>query len=80
MLRWSDDGRTWSNERILNCGQAGQYKKRVYINRLGRFRQRLFEVSMTDPVPWRIADAYFEDATGMFKQTERLAAQLRKMA
>ncbi len=59
MLRWSDDrGSTWSNEYIRDCGFAGQYKVRVQWLRLGRSRYRVYELSVTDPIPWTIVDAY----------------------
>jgi hypothetical protein len=71
-LRWSDDGaRTWSNEYWADAGQAGEYKKRVYWNRLGRSRDRVYEISMTDPIPWRITDAYLR-ATGINYPQPRL--------
>lgn len=61
ILRWSDDGgQTWSNEYAKDAGQQGQYKARVYWNRLGQARDRVYEVSGSDPVPWRIVDAYLK--------------------
>jgi hypothetical protein len=51
MLRWSDDGgATWSNVRSASMGVIGERKKRVIFRRLGSFRQRMFEVSISDPV------------------------------
>ena len=59
MLRWSDDrGKTWSNQHVLNCGLAGQYKARAVQRRLGRSRYRVYEMSLTDPIPWTLVDAY----------------------
>ena len=59
MLRWSNDGgNTWSNQHIENCGFAGEYETRVVWRRLGRARKRVFEVSVSDPIPWSITDAY----------------------
>jgi hypothetical protein len=59
MLRWSNDaGKTWSNEYVLSVGKAGETLKRVVKRMLGRARKRVWEVSWTDPVPWRFADAY----------------------
>ena len=53
MLRWSDTStRTWSNEYILNLGQAGEYGNRAILNRLGRWwgtHGRVFELSWSDP-------------------------------
>lgn len=55
MLRWSNDGgHTWPNEYQLDCGQAGEYSARVIQRRLGQGRNRVFEISVTDPIPWRI--------------------------
>jgi len=81
MLRWSNDsGKTWSNERMMDCGQAGNFSTRVIARRLGMARKgRIFEVSTSDAIPWRITDAYL-DATPDYSPTERLTAQLRKQA
>lgn len=59
MLRYSDDGgRTWSNELTCGVGAMGAYSTRVYWTRLGQARQRVYEVSGSDPVPYRISDAF----------------------
>jgi hypothetical protein len=51
ILRWSDDGgHTWSNEHWTSAGKIGHTKKRVQWNRLGSSRNRVFEVTVTDPV------------------------------
>ena len=51
MLRWSDDGgRTWSHEHWRSLGQIGEYKQRARWWRMGRFRERTFELVITDPV------------------------------
>lgn len=54
MLRWSDDGgHTWSNEHWTSIGKIGQYGKRAFWRRLGmttKLRDRVYEISMTDPV------------------------------
>lgn len=63
MLRWSDNrGKTWSNEHTADCGFAGQYNTRVIFRRLGRSRYRVYEWSMTDPVPRILRDAYLRTA------------------
>lgn len=60
-LRWSDDGgHTWSNSYDRSFGAAGEYKTRVIWRRLGRARDRIFEISVSDAVPARITDAYCE--------------------
>ncbi len=51
MLEWSDDGgRTWSNEHWADMGEIGQYKRRVIWRRLGSFRERIFRMSISDPI------------------------------
>ena len=61
MLRWSDDGgHTWSNEHWSPVGKIGEYYKRVFWRRLGmtlKLRDRVYEVSMTDPVKVAIMGA-----------------------
>jgi len=83
MLRWSDTStKTWSDERVINCGQAGNYKVRVFQTRMGRADGtigRVFELSGSDPIPWRITDADVE-ASPDYPQTQRLATRLRQQA
>jgi hypothetical protein len=61
MLRWSDDGgHTWSNEHWADMGQIGQFSRRVFWRRLGmtlKLRDRVYEVSGTDPVKVAILGA-----------------------
>jgi hypothetical protein len=58
MLRWSDDGGfTWSNERDIPIGMSGQYKNRAIARQLGQSRDRVYEVSISDPVPRDIIGA-----------------------
>lgn len=60
MLRWSNDaGNTWSNTYPLDLA-TGNYRLRVIKRMLGRARKRIWEVSWSDPIPWRFADAYVE--------------------
>jgi len=61
MLRFSDDGgHTWSNEHLSKMGKIGEYYRRVFWRRLGmtlKLRDRVYEVSMTDPVKTAIMGA-----------------------
>ena len=61
MLRWSDDGgHTWSNEHWQTMGTRGAYGTRVFWRRLGmtgKLRDRVYEVSGTDPVKIAIMGA-----------------------
>lgn len=51
ILEWSDDGgRTWSNEYLRSMGAQGKYGTRVKWNRLGMARDRVYRVSLPDPV------------------------------
>lgn len=59
MLQWSDDGgKTWSEEQWVSAGRQGQYAWRAIWRRLGKSRDRVWRVAVSDPVPWRITDAY----------------------
>lgn len=51
MLDWSDDGgHTWSSQHWRSIGKIGRYKQRVRWNRLGTSRDRVYRVTITDPV------------------------------
>jgi hypothetical protein len=51
MLDWSDDGgHTWSNEHWTSAGAIGQFRTRAKWYRLGTFRDRVFRVTISDPV------------------------------
>lgn len=53
MLRWSDDGgHTWSHEHWQSAGLRGQYGRRAMWRKLGRSRDRVYEMVVTDPVKW----------------------------
>jgi hypothetical protein len=59
MLRASDDGgKTYGNERWTSAGRQGQYKVLAQWYRLGSARDRVFEFTVSDPIPWRIIDAF----------------------
>jgi len=58
MLRWSDDGgHTWGNYHIKSLGRIGETKHRPIWRRLGLSRDRVYELSGTDPVPITIMGA-----------------------
>ncbi len=64
ILRWSDDGgHTWSGERQASMGRSGSYATRVIYRRLGmtmKLRDRVYEISGTDPVKVAIMGAELE--------------------
>jgi hypothetical protein len=65
MLRWSNDGgSTWSKEYWVSIGQQGKYKNRAIWRRLGQARDRIFEVSVTDPVKAVIVSANLKASEG----------------
>lgn len=61
MLRWSDDGgHTWTGDRWVSMGKIGEYGRRAIWRRLGmttKIRDRVYEVSGTDPVKIAIMGA-----------------------
>lgn len=61
MLRISrNGGRTFGNEHTCRAGKVGQYGTRVLWRMLGIGRNWVFEISTSDPVPWRLTAAYFK--------------------
>jgi len=58
MLRWRDDGnKAWSNTKYIDLGKTGETDFFVSLRRLGMYRSRQYELSLTDDVPIAIADA-----------------------
>lgn len=51
MLQFSDDGgHSWSNERWVDLGAIGQRNARAIWRRLGQSRDRVYKITITDPV------------------------------
>lgn len=69
-LEYSNDGgNTWNTPTTRGTGKAGvgqSYNTRVIFNRLGQGRDRVFRVTMTDPVFWAISGASYEAVKGMY--------------
>jgi hypothetical protein len=66
MVRWSDDaGHTYGNEHWVEIGAVGQYGQRAVIRRLGQARDRVYEVSGTDPVKIALMGAYLDVVDGV---------------
>lgn len=64
MWRNSDDGgRTWGNERQATIGRTGQTRVRVRFWRLGVPRDRVIELSASDPVPFRVLAVFLNNDT-----------------
>lgn len=59
MMTYSDDGGwTWSNERWTTFGKVGKYKTRVRWHRCGSAMDRVWKVSISDPVFVQINEAF----------------------
>ena len=65
MVRWSDDGgHSWSDLRTMSLGKKGKYKTRSIVRRLGRSRDRIYELTMSDPVRATVIQAILEAEQG----------------
>ena len=65
MLRWSNDGgSTWSSEHWTSIGKIGRYTNRAIWRRLGFSRDRIFEVSISDPVKAVVVSANLKSSVG----------------
>jgi len=59
-LAFSDDGKTWSNEITGALGKVGNYSNRIIWRRLGRFRQRMLRIRISDPVKRAIMGGFID--------------------
>ena len=76
-MRFSDDGgHTWSNFKTLGLGLTGNFRKRVVWRRLGRSRNRVYEISCSDAYSLRLIDAFI-NADPEMKPQPRLNDRLR---
>jgi len=58
MLRWSNDGgHTWSSQKTASIGKIGEYGNRALFRRLGQGRNRVWEISLSDPVKFAVIGA-----------------------
>lgn len=66
LLRWSDDGgHIWSDYHSIKIGKIGAYKHRAIWRRLGRSRNRMFEVVCSDPIKLVLIDGFLEVEGGI---------------
>jgi hypothetical protein len=64
-MRWSDNGgHSWNDYQTRDCGLSGEFSTRVRWLRLGRARDRVYEIRVSDPIGWRVIDAYLRFAPG----------------
>lgn len=65
MMRMSNDGgKTWGAETWKTAGAMGDYGRRVRWTRCGSARKRVFEIAVSDPIPWRIMGAWLDPLPG----------------
>jgi hypothetical protein len=58
MLEYSNDGgNTWVNTLTRSAGAIGTFGTRVVFNQLGMARDRVFRLTLTDPVDWAVSGA-----------------------
>jgi hypothetical protein len=64
-LRVSGDaGKTWSNTRTRSAGVEGAYNARVEYFNCGSGRNMVPEITVSDPIPWRLIDLEYEARVG----------------
>jgi hypothetical protein len=64
-LSWSDDGgQTWGSSYPISAGKVGEFSTLVDFRQLGQGRDRVFEVVVSAPVPWRLIDAFLDYSVG----------------
>ncbi len=65
MLRWSDDGgHVFSQWHTIEIGKLGQYTHRAIWRRLGRSRDRIFELVHSHPTKIVLMDGYIDASEG----------------
>ena len=68
MMQYSDDGgHTWSSERWTSLGNIGKYRTRAIWRRLGRSRERVYRVLVSDPVKVVMIGAKLDYTVGLNK-------------
>ena len=63
-VMWStsdDGGKTYGNERMVSAGKIGEYQRRVRMWRMGTPRDRVNKMVLSDPIPWRLIDAFINN-------------------
>ena len=58
----NDDGNSWHDKGWKSIGKKGELKHRVFWNRLGSARERIYRISVSDPVKWILANAELDVA------------------
>lgn len=78
IFSYSEDfGQTWTPDRMIACGKAGQSKVVAIDRRLGSWRSWTPKVVVSDPIDWSIADAY---TNGTQDQKKRWAKSIAEVS
>ncbi len=64
MTQSRNGGQTWSNARTVSAGLIGEFNARAEWRGLGFGRDRLIEVTVSDPIFWPIIDAFVDVRIG----------------
>ena len=60
-LRWSDDrGYTWGNSVTATIGRRGEFRTSIQFQRLGYARDRVFELSWSEPIKTALNGAWVD--------------------
>lgn len=64
-LQWSNNGgETWNPEQSVSAGAVGAFSTRAVWRQLGLSRDRVFQLTGSDPIPWRLIDAFVDVRVG----------------
>lgn len=58
----NDNGNSWHDKGWKSIGKKGDYKARVFWTRLGSAYERIYRISVSDPVEWILATAELDVA------------------
>ena len=63
-LRYSDNGgRSYGNWRVKEIGKQGEYSKRIIFRKLGRSRERVYHLRISEPIPISIEENTVAEVT-----------------
>ena len=57
-LRFRDENGAWSHEKLRSLGKIGDHMNKIVWRRLGRSRDRVYELKVTDPCNAVLIDSY----------------------
>ena len=58
LLRFKDSNGSWSNYKSRSMGKVGEHNKKLVWRKLGRSKDRVYEIRCTDPVNAVLIDGY----------------------